>query len=139
MEYNGIAPCGIDCVNCELFTDNSNLEVMERLSAATGKSVEDLKCSGCPNQSCPLVPECATLACVRERGLETCGDCGDFPCAKLLPAADQAGRLPHNLKVYNLCTIKTKGVAALLAEAKENRRRYFGGTMVIGSGPLFRD
>ncbi|HNX97446.1 MAG TPA: hypothetical protein PKK12_07185 [Candidatus Aminicenantes bacterium] len=53
----------------------------------------------------------------------------------LHPSADRAEVLPHNLKVYNLCTIERRGLDRFLEEAAESKARYYKGKMVIGSGP----
>ena len=56
-----------------------------------------------------------------------------------MPTKDQAERLPHNMKVYNLCRIKQLGAEKFLQEAPSNRKLYFEGTITLGAGPSVGD
>ena len=40
------------------------------------------RCPGCSCDGYYTVP-CKVHRCVREKGLDHCGECGDFPCPKL--------------------------------------------------------
>lgn len=133
---NQVAPCGIDCLNCELYEANNNTTVWARLAAMTSRSEDEIKCKGCRLQGgCTIQTDCETLACVQEKGIDFCYQCDDFPCSRLQPAADSAERLPHNLKVFNLCTIQRDGLASFLENARQHRALYFAGKMKIGAGP----
>lgn len=136
--YKDIAPCGIDCFNCEVYAPNITEAVATQLSTRLGITPEKVPCSGCRgSDGCRLhMGECATLECVKARNVDYCFQCEDFPCEFLSPAADGADRFPHNLKLYNLCRMKLKGIEAWRAEAAENRRRYFKGKFTIGRGPV---
>jgi len=134
----GIAPCGIDCVNCEVYAANITAELKSRLAGAMSLAPDNVPCRGCRTEKgCRLhFTSCDTLDCVTRRGHEFCHECGEFPCALLHPAADRAATLPHNLKVFNLCRIKAVGPRAWLeSEAKASRAKYYRGVMVVGSGP----
>lgn len=136
MDLNHIAPCGIDCVNCELFKANGNRQAWERVAAKTGKTVEESACLGCrEGGGCVFFAGCETLACSRGRGLDFCSDCRDFPCSRLQPLAEGASFYPHNFKIYNLCALKSRGFEALLAEAPRIRKLYYKGKFKIGAGP----
>lgn len=136
MDLNLIAPCGIDCVNCDLYRPNGRREAWERAAAKLGKQPEEAACDGCrKNDGCSFFRNCATLACSRERKLDFCSDCLDFPCRKLQPLAEGASFYPHNYKIYNLSVIKARGTEALLAEAPVIRRLYYAGKFRIGAGP----
>jgi hypothetical protein len=136
MDLNDIAPCGVDCGNCELHENNGSQAVWERVAQARGKTVEEVKCRGCRLQGgCVIHDDCETLSCVQGKGHTFCHECGEFPCTFLMPMKEWADRAPHNLKVYNLCRIKRLGVEKFLEEAPLNRRKYFTGKMKIGSGP----
>lgn len=137
MASNAIAPCGIDCANCEFFEENGMTEVWQRVATLLGKSVDQIKCKGCrEGGGCSIHADCKTLECISNKKLNYCYQCKDFPCSFLLPAADRADKLPHNLKVFNLCRIQAVGEEAFLKECTQNRKRYFKGTMVLGEGPL---
>lgn len=58
----------------------------------------------------------------------------DFPCAKLAPLADGAERYPHNLKLYNLGRIESRGLEAWAKEAASIRKRYSEVGFVVGQG-----
>lgn len=136
MDLNLIAPCGIDCANCELFEANGNREAWERAAGRRGGKAEDFACKGCrKGNGCSFFSNCQTLACVTAHRVDFCSDCGEFPCTKLMPLADGAAFYPHNLKMYNLCRIKAFGPEAFLTEAQKNRRLYYKGKFMIGAGP----
>jgi len=136
MDLNLIAPCGIDCANCELFAANGNRAAWEGVASRRGGKAEDYACKGCrEGNGCVFFSDCKTLACVKEKGVDFCSDCKSFPCEYLMPLAEGAAFYPHNMKMYNLCRIKSLGAAAFLDEAKKIRRLYYKGKFMIGAGP----
>ncbi len=135
----GIAPCGIDCVNCEVFIDTITTEMKTRMASALHLDPEKVPCRGCRiERGCRLhYSSCSTLDCVTAKGHAWCYECAEFPCGMLHPAADRADKLPHNLKVFNLCRIRALGPEKWLAqEAGLSRRKYYQGKMVVGQGPV---
>lgn len=136
MDMNHAAPCGIDCVNCELFGENGNREAWERLAVSKGGKAEDYACKGCRSgNGCVFFSGCETRACAATKGVDFCSDCDSYPCVRVMPLAEGAAFYPHNMKAYNLSVIKSRGVEAFLAEAREIRMRYYKGTFKIGAGP----
>ncbi|MFT3952353.1 MAG: DUF3795 domain-containing protein [Oscillospiraceae bacterium] len=139
MENKLIAPCGIDCFNCEMYADNLTEAFQERLSKSTGIPAAEITCGGCTGgEYCLLLKargmRCKTLDCAREKGVEFCCDCAEFPCVHLMPLADSAGRVPHNIKLFNLCMIKKLGAARFAEQAGNVRHTYFNHKFVIGAG-----
>ena len=132
------APCGLDCFNCEIHEDNLTDDFGEFIHEKSGVSKEEIPCKGCRQQDgnhYHLPPEgCATLDCVKAKGVELCCDCDDFPCAFLAPVGDSALKYPHNMKVYNLCQIKKFGFQRWFEEVEEIRKKYFTGNFVVGRG-----
>jgi len=133
------APCGLDCFNCELYEENLTEELTDRIHVKMGVPKEEIACKGCREQDGKhfhLGREgCATLNCIKERGLALCCDCEDFPCAFLAPISDGAARYPHNMKVYNLCRIKNAGLERWIEEeAGAIRKKYYTGKFVVGKG-----
>lgn len=133
------APCGLDCFNCELYTDNLTEKLAELINSKMGIPKEEIACKGCRQHDGKhfhlLSKGCATLDCVKAKGVALCCDCSDFPCAFLAPTADQAARYPHNMKVFNLCRIKKVGVERWIEEEAGNiRKKYFTGKFVVGKG-----
>ena len=111
----------------------------EFIHAKMGVAKDQISCKGCRQQDgnhYHLPPEgCATLTCAKDKGVEFCSDCDDFPCSYLAPLADGAERYPHNLKLYNLCRIKKIGVELWIEqEAGTIRKKYFTHKFVVGKG-----
>jgi hypothetical protein len=134
-----VAPCGLDCFNCELYETNLTDKLAELIHAKMDVPQGEIICKGCSRQDGKHyhLPEegCATLACAKARGVEFCFDCGDFPCAFLAPVADKAAQFPHNMKLYNLGRIKKVGLERWIEEeAGQIRKRYFTGKFVVGKG-----
>jgi Protein of unknown function (DUF3795) len=132
-----VAPCGIDCGTCELHICGYNHELFNKL-AERGIPKENLPCDGCRSAegNCPVIGEvCETYKCASGKKVNFCYECDDFPCEKLHPAANRADVLPHNMKVFNLCTIKRVGLDAFVEESAQIKRRYYSGKMAIGKGP----
>ncbi len=140
------AVCGIDCFNCEFYHTNI-AGFFESISperkagfAARGATRENLSCKGCRKDGCKMLAgACATLKCAKEKNVEFCYECADFPCQKLQPIAENADRYPHNLKVYNLTAIKNRGLETWAKEVTMIRKRYFKGKFAIGAGPQLKD
>ncbi len=131
-----VAPCGLLCSDCGVYKvkdDPSWAEVLTKKFNWNG-----VPCQGCrpiKGKSQFISGTCATYACVTKRGYDFCYECPEFPCGNLNPAADRAGDLPHNIKVFNLCCIKEQGLAKWLQNAAEIKKKYFYGKMALGKGP----
>jgi len=127
------APCGLDCFNCPMYLANENEKlrniIAERLNLAPEKAV----CGGCRNENgtiafLNMTEPCSTYQCSKDRGINFCYDCSEFPCDHLHPYADKASQFPHNTKVFNLCLIKKMGLEAWAKEkAKVVKDTYFKG------------
>lgn len=131
------APCGIDCGVCELSLAGGRPELVDIL-ASKGIPKEKLPCKGCRNVEgqCPVIAgRCETFACAVEHRVDFCFQCASFPCARLIPAADRADVLPHNMKVFNLCVIRKDGAASFTRASADIKRRYYQGKMAVGKGP----
>ena len=134
---NLVAPCGIDCGVCELYTCRDDARLFSALTAR-GIPADSIPCDGCRaiKGNCPVIKErCQTFECVEEKKVEFCFECSDFPCTCLHPSSKRADILPHNMKVFNLCTIKRDGVEAFVEKSTEIKKRYYAGIMEIGKGP----
>ena len=132
-----VAPCGIDCGICELVTCADNPQMMEAL-VAHGIPREKLPCAGCRNVrgDCPVLGvTCETYLCVKDKKVELCNQCMEFPCSKLSPASDRANVLPHNMKVFNLCTIRRLGVDRFVEHSTGLMQTYYRGKIEVGKGP----
>ncbi len=132
------SPCGLDCFNCEVFESNITHEVKTDLSTRLGIDIDQVSCRGCRvEDGCRLHGSCSTLDCIKEKGFTYCYECDLFPCEKLQPSSQMAERFPHNMKVYNLCRIKSVGLPEWAQnEAGLIRKRYFKGKFILGTGPV---
>lgn len=139
MNEKIVAPCGIDCFNCEMYAENVTPEFQERLSGTTKIPAEKITCAGCTDGNICLLlkmqgKSCKTLDCVKQKGVDYCFNCTDFPCLYLMPLADGAGKFPQNIKLYNLCQIKKIGLDNWVLQAAEIRHTYFNKKIAIGEG-----
>jgi len=131
-----VSPCGGYCGDCPAYKVKDDPSMKELLT-------RKVKWNGVPCQGCrPLKGKCQfvegmceTYACADRHGVNFCFECPEFPCARLNPAADKAGDLPHNIKLFALCYIKQHGVAKWKEKTAEVKQRYFFGKMAIGKGP----
>lgn len=92
-----LSPCGLYCGVCAIYMAHrdGNTKFKERLVGlyqgnVAGKgtlpggeslTVDDIKCSGCLSDE-PFVfcQSCAIKDCTREKGIEGCHQCDEFPC-----------------------------------------------------------
>jgi len=131
------AACGLYCGECECYKAKDSTPLLNHL-VSLGIKADRLPCPGCRmlEGDCPVIGEkCQTYRCATDKKVDFCFECADFPCEKLNPAADRAGGIPHNLKVYNLCYIKQRGLDKFVDEAGYIKEKYFKGKMLIGQGP----
>jgi hypothetical protein len=132
MDYAQMtAPCGLACFNCVVYLANENPKIRTLVAEQLGLEPEKVGCQGCREEKgkCPVLPgECNIYACTEARGVKFCSDCSDFPCDLLHPYVDQADKLPHNTKVFNLCLIKKMGLETWAkTKAKAVTETYFTG------------
>ena len=133
------APCGLGCFNCPSLEGNITEEGKKQLSLFLKIPVEETPCKGCRGEkgNCKFGPDnqCATWDCVQEKGLSFCYECSDFPCELLMPT-QKGAQYPHNMKVYNLCRMKLKGIDSWIEESETIRKKYYQGEFVVGKGPV---
>ena len=120
MEYRYDAPCGIYCGACETlhaFREGR----LEEHAKLCGEDPALLKCAGCKTDvNATYCVGCHFRDCSRDKGIEFCFECEDFPCAKLV--AFRNDECPHHSSVLkNLETIREKGVDEWL---KEQEKRW---------------
>jgi hypothetical protein len=135
MDYKQMtAPCGLDCFNCIGYLANENPKLIPVIAEEFNISPEEAEkavCKGCRNQDgrIPFIPvECNVYSCVKSKSISFCYECAEFPCDHLHPYADQAAKVPHNTKVFNLCLIKKMGLETWAEnKAKDVKDTYFNG------------
>ena len=103
-----IAACGLDCTNeCGIYRCPQNSQLLQKhidWFISMGWKEKDIKpesfrCGTCFGQLAEhWSPECDILACVKEKGLRYCSQCGDFPCDRLKKWAKGSPRYENALK-----------------------------------------
>ena len=119
-EYVYDTYCGLNCGACHTLIANE-LNDPEQLKAIAEKrslKLEDLLCHGCKTDVTAIYcTNCRIRACAREKGLEFCVDCADYPCDMITSCRSDAA--PHHSVVFkNLARIKEIGRDKWLAEEK---------------------
>ena len=134
------APCGLDCFNCELYAENLTEKLAGLIHEKLEIPEEEIPCHGCRQQDGNHFHlesmGCATLDCVKEKGVDFCFNCDEFPCGYLAPTADGAAKYPHNMKMYNLCRMKKVGMEKWFEEAGQIRKKYFNAKFIVGKGQM---
>ena len=136
MDYEQMtAPCGLPCFDCVVYLANEDERMRALVSQQFGISPEEVGCKGCREVKgrCPVAPTfCTIFPCAEERGVKFCHECSDFPCDSLHPYADQADKVPINIRVFNLCLIKKMGLEAWAKnKAKSVKYEYFRGKLKL--------
>jgi hypothetical protein len=105
-----IAPCGLDCAQCDAykFTQTNNLEGQEALLAkwrveysAPEMTLEAVTCDGClaGARHGGYCAECPIRACAVERSFSTCAECDQYgSCEKLAHFFTLAPQAKGNLE-----------------------------------------
>mgnify|MGYP003806128979 FL=1 len=137
-EKNLVAPCGNFCGACDMYrcAAHGNRAGQEKLAERFRKHLgmpdaqtEWMVCVPCrQNLEKCWSADCKVFhCCVKEKGLDFCFECDDFPCDLLKPCSGCAPA--HNLKVFNLVRIQKLGWKKWLEEAtadpRELHARYF--------------
>ncbi len=123
-----LAPCGLDCSRCADYARGEIKELSDRLVELlngylrVAKVKEDIKpvftgypqfeevlksfaqaaCSGCrgDNVLCPI--ECVAGVCSREKGVDFCFQCEEFPCSKKIDTQIQERWLNFNRRMKEI-------------------------------------
>jgi hypothetical protein len=99
MSQEMIAYCGLNCITCPIYLatreknpekqrqEREQIVIAIRKYLGEEKSVEDITdCDGCTTKSGRLYSDCRKCQirkCAREKGLENCAYCSEYPCRKL--------------------------------------------------------
>ncbi|MRR18183.1 MAG: DUF3795 domain-containing protein [Deltaproteobacteria bacterium] len=123
-EFNPDAYCGIYCGACSIAMSGETGRTDGFAACLGGVPKEDLSCGGC--KSGTVYAGCSTCnirRCAREKDLEHCIDCAQYPC-KIYSSWQSAAKflVPHSRDaVPSLETIRRDGVASWL---RAQRKRW---------------
>lgn len=112
--------CGLYCGGCGIF-QNTAKGIATKLDDG-----QDYNCKGCNSDTLtPWCGDCAIKNCSREKGLEYCLKCGEFPCDKMTGFMDDP-KYPYHKEVPE--AMKRLDEIGLEAWSKEREARYTCGS-----------
>ncbi len=94
------AVCGLFCPACQVFIgtkeDPGRLKAMAR---RLQRPLHELQCNGCRSEKRCFYckSKCVMAKCAAAKGLDFCGECGEYPC-KDLKAFQSA--MPHRIELW---------------------------------------
>ena len=117
-----LAPCGLYCGVCSIYIahrDNNVKfkQVLLPIYKAFAKNIEDISCTGCLSNDIvfPVCRHCAIKKCTKNKGIEGCHQCDEFPC-KLLIEFNNDGMPHHSDAINNLRKLRKVGEESWLAD-----------------------
>ncbi|OPL18360.1 MAG: hypothetical protein AVO35_05810 [Candidatus Aegiribacteria sp. MLS_C] len=113
--------CGLNCGACPVGMANEagDADVLKELAERWGMDVRELECAGCKSPvTAVFCSECRIRSCARERGLEFCFQCAEYPCDRLVSFSDDDAP-HHSVVLKNLSRIREAGLRKWLQEQSE--------------------
>lgn len=82
-----IAPCGMDCFNCDDYEANITMETRIAKSIELNIPLNETGCNGCNLEKGRerFNVNCETYECIKDKRVNYCHECIEFPCQKLMP------------------------------------------------------
>jgi hypothetical protein len=101
MNKHLAAPCGLYCGDCGVYiaTTEKNEKIREKFSKLYMAPLAETKCLGClsenPDDIFFYCKVCSIKTCVKEKNIEGCFQCDQFPCAHVdnFPVAEGKKRI----------------------------------------------
>lgn len=113
--------CGLNCGACPVGLANEldDEENLRKMAEEWGVKRKDVICSGCKTDTiAPFCSKCEMRVCAREKGLEFCSRCNDFPCEKITSFKND--KAPHHSPIFkNLTEIEKMGIQAWLRQEEK--------------------
>ena len=83
-----LSPCGLYCGVCRVYVAHKDNDIKFKKELFTfykaygAKSVEDMACTGCLSDGIhfPFCRSCTIKDCVKDKEIEGCHQCTEFPC-----------------------------------------------------------
>jgi hypothetical protein len=82
-----LAPCGLYCGVCAVYIAHKNnnqkfKKVLFPIYKAFVKTVDEVSCTGCLSDGVvfPVCKKCPIKDCTREKGINGCHECEEWPC-----------------------------------------------------------
>ena len=120
-----LSPCGLYCGVCRVYIahrDNDidfKKELFPFYKAYGAKSVEDMACTGCLSDGIhfPFCRSCAIKDCIKNKEIEGCYQCTEFPCEIIAKWPSEPGK---EIILYNIPAWREYGTEKWV-EAVEKR------------------
>ena len=123
-----IGYCGYNCHLCAARSDDPEVrqrlvDGWRRIFGHEAYTAENVRCGGCLSDGEVADKNCKARPCARERGVESCAYCDEFPCDKMKHLmASREGLLiychpktgPVTEEEYNLCMRQFESMPNLL-------------------------
>lgn len=127
-----ISVCGLNCAKCDIYEashGNEKLcnEILEWFKKKRNKTLkpEQITCEGCKGPlNAHWSSDCKMLLCAKNKGLQHCFQCEDFPCATVNEFTSD-GVSHHKRTVENAKRMKEIGLDAWIAEQKRKGQCLF--------------
>ena len=127
-----ISVCGLNCAKCDIYQASHGNEILrdeiiEWFKKERNETVkpDQIKCAGCRG---PIdrhwSPDCKMMLCARDRGLQFCFECEDFPCTYVNEFRSD-GISHHERTIENLEKMKEIGIEAWIEEQKRKGQYVF--------------
>ncbi len=120
MDFRYDTYCGLNCGACPVLGANErgDEEWLRKAAEEDECTIDDLRCHGCKTDSTAMYcTGCEMRFCAKDKGLEYCSECTDFPCEIITDFRND--RHPHHSAIFkNLRTIREKGLKTWLEEER---------------------
>jgi hypothetical protein len=118
-----IGYCGYNCHLCAARSDDIN--VRRKLVDAWRKylghqhyTAENVACEGCKSEGNKIADkQCEARPCAREKGLESCAQCDEFPCKKMSKLIPKLKDITE--EEFNLCVQQWNSMPNLVKKLVE--------------------
>ena len=95
-EFNPDTYCGIYCGACSVAMCGNTGHADNFVACLRGVPTEELSCGGCKSDNLYAgCKACGLRRCAREKGIEHCIDCADYPCKSYRTFQKMSKILPH--------------------------------------------
>lgn len=128
FEMKMLAYCGLYCEQCSarLAAIEKDWRHVEAIPSKFGRKRTELDeyfCEGCKGDN--ICGPCDIKECAVAKGVNSCAECGDFPCARI-DEFESNGYPHHKQGVENLRRIREDGVTAWFADLEPSLRCHCG-------------
>lgn len=100
QEKQTAAVCGLLCKSCVIYiaTKENNTALLNRIAGSLQLTLEQVQCHGCRSNilsgHCQV---CYFRDCTKNKEIEFCSECNDFPCSRL---KEFQTKMPHRVELF---------------------------------------